>query len=102
MKHQSRQPRLFAETGSSLFSMESLVGFRLTARLWPFAASPRLGDPSEPSLAPQIAEPLAPDCSKPCTRPSRGPHRIPPVTPLIGDQRYYGGIRGVSSGAIEE
>ena len=34
-------------------------------RLWPFTCLPRLGDPSEPSLAPQTAEPLAPCSSNP-------------------------------------
>ena len=32
-------------------------------RLWPLARFSRLGDPSEPSLAPQTAESLAPYCS---------------------------------------
>src|ERR1039458_1301370 len=36
---------------------------------------PRLGDPSEPSLAAQTVELLAPGSSEPCPRPSRGPPR---------------------------
>ena len=43
---------------------------------------PRLGDPSEPSLAPHTAEPLAPPILQPCTRPSRGPRRsLPGASP---------------------
>src|ERR1035441_10157544 len=58
-------------------------------RLWPFTRLLRLGDTSEPSLAPQTAQPAAP-LPPPCTRPSRGTPRRLPVTPLIPDQRGYG------------
>ena len=34
-------------------------------RLWPYTRLPRLGDPSEPSLAPQVVEPLAPGSPNP-------------------------------------
>ena len=38
-------------------------------RLWPFTRLPRLGDPSEPSLAPQTVEPLAPGSPNPAPDP---------------------------------
>jgi hypothetical protein len=48
-----------AKPGSSLFPMEGLLGISLSdqaldalPRLWPLTRFPRLGDPSEPSLAP--------------------------------------------------
>ena len=43
-------------------------------QLCPFTRLPRLGDPSEPSLAPQTAEP-GPRFLQPYTSPSRGPPR---------------------------
>src|ERR1035437_8680810 len=58
-------------------------------RLWPFSYLPRLGDPSEPSLAPQTAEPLAPippTLHPTLPRNAPEPHR----STLDPDRGYYG------------
>ena len=54
-------------------------------RLWPFTRLPRLGDPSEPSLAPQTAEPCSSRLLQPCTRTViSGSHQIDRA-----DKRHY-------------
>src|ERR1035441_158476 len=50
-------------------------------RLWPFTRLPRLGDPSEPSLAPQTVEPLAPGSP---SRASTKNRAATPATPIRG------------------
>src|ERR1019366_8827339 len=59
-------------------------------RLWPLACFPRLGDPSDLSLAPETAEPSGLLLVQPCTRPSWGLRRSLTVVPLSRGQRYYG------------
>ena len=59
----------------------------------PFAAFPRRGDPSKPSLAPQTAEPLAPYSSNAAPdRPAgrAGTSREPRRSTLDPDRGYYG------------
>src|SRR5208283_3868281 len=58
----------------------------------PFARFPRLGDPSEPSLAPQTAEPIPPTLHQ--TLPRAAPE--PPRSTSVGRTEV---LRGGSGGA---
>jgi hypothetical protein len=50
-------------------------------QLWPLIRLPRLGDPSEPSLAPDTVEPIAPCSSNPTPDPPAGRAVDSPDTP---------------------
>ena len=59
-------------------------------RLWPLVCFPRLGGPSNLSLALETAEPAGLLLLQPCTSPSWGLRRSLTVVPLSRGQRYYG------------
>jgi len=52
-------------------------------QLWPLIRLPRLGDPSEPSLAPDTVEPIAPCSSNPTPDPPAGRAVDSPDTPVV-------------------
>jgi hypothetical protein len=68
-------------------------------RLWPFTRLPRLGDPFEPSLAPQTVEPLAPDPSKLAPDLRAGLAGDSPETRRSTSDRRSEVLRGVSGEA---